>query len=208
MNEVDELLPTRRSLLGRLKNLDDQDSWKVFFDTYWKLIYNTAHKSGLTESEAQDVVQETILAVCKNMPQFEYDERKGSFKGWLLGQTRWRIADQFRKREPVFDAKRKRVETSTRTGTIERVADPASLVLEENWNTEWETNLMVVALEHLKRNVDAKHYQAYDLCAMKGWSVTKAARFLGLSSGNVYLIKHRLTKLLKKEVERLQDEPF
>jgi RNA polymerase sigma-70 factor (ECF subfamily) len=208
MNDVDELLPTRRSLLGRLKNLDDQDSWKVFFDTYWKLIYNAALKSGLTESEAQDVVQETIVAVCKSISRFEYDDSKGSFKSWLLRQTRWRIADQFRKREPGIDAKRKRVETSTRTGTVERVADPASLVLEENWDTEWERNLMDVALEHLKRNVDPKHYQAYDLCAMKGWPVTKAARFLGLSSGNLYLIKHRLTKLLKKEVERLQDKPF
>ena len=29
-----------------------------FFDRYWKLIYEVALRSGLTESEAQDVVQE------------------------------------------------------------------------------------------------------------------------------------------------------
>jgi RNA polymerase sigma-70 factor (ECF subfamily) len=195
-------------LLGRLKNLDDQDSWKSFFETYWRLIYSTAIRSGLTDSEAQDVVQETIVAVCKSMPGFEYDNRKGSFKGWLLRLTRWRIADQFRKREPGIDANRKRLDTSTGTGTLERIADPASLVLESSWDAEWEKNLMNVALERLKQSVDPKHYQAYDLCAMKGWSVTKVARFLGLSSGNVYLIKHRLTKMLKTEIEHLRDSPI
>ena len=88
------LIPTRYSLLSRLQNWDDQDSWKVFFDTYWRLIYSVALKSGLTESEAQDVVQETIISVAKNIQKFKRDRGLGSFKGWLRNITRWRIADQ------------------------------------------------------------------------------------------------------------------
>ena len=56
---------TRRSLISRLRNLDDRDSWQDFFDTYWKLIYSVARKAGLTEQEAEDVVQETTAAVSK-----------------------------------------------------------------------------------------------------------------------------------------------
>ena len=41
------MLPTRQSLLSRLKNWNDHDGWKVFFDTYWKLIYKAARESGL-----------------------------------------------------------------------------------------------------------------------------------------------------------------
>ena len=37
-NDPDELLPTRWTLIERLKNWDDQESWRQFFDTYWKLI--------------------------------------------------------------------------------------------------------------------------------------------------------------------------
>src|SRR5438445_9646067 len=98
MKDQDELLPTRASLLSRLKDWQDETSWKVFFDTYWKLIYNAAIKSGLTDSEAQDVVQETVLCVSKSMPKFEYTAQDGSFKCWLLQLTRWRIGDQLRKR--------------------------------------------------------------------------------------------------------------
>jgi len=94
----DGLIPTRRSLITRLKNWDDQESWKDFFETYWKLIYGVAIKAGLNDAEAQEVVQETIIAVVKQMEGFKYDPKMGSFKGWLLLQTRWRIADKMRKR--------------------------------------------------------------------------------------------------------------
>src|SRR6516225_6696526 len=90
-------LPTRRSLLSRLRNLGDDASWRTFFDTYWLLIYNVARKSGLTDADAQDVVQETIIAVARKMPEFRYDPAKGSFKNWLLLITRRRIHDHLRK---------------------------------------------------------------------------------------------------------------
>jgi hypothetical protein len=53
-------LPTRGTLLSRLKDLDDSDSWRRFFDTYWKLIYGVAIKAGLSSSDAQEVVQREI----------------------------------------------------------------------------------------------------------------------------------------------------
>ncbi len=48
----DEFLPTRKSLLSRLKNWDDSQSWREFFDTYWSLIYGVAIKGGLSDAEA------------------------------------------------------------------------------------------------------------------------------------------------------------
>src|SRR5262245_5224284 len=95
---IDELLTTRRSLLSRLRDWDNEERWRDFFYTYWRLIHGLAMKCGLTESEAQDVVQETMLSVAKQMPGFKYDPALGSFKGWLLQITRRRIADQMRKR--------------------------------------------------------------------------------------------------------------
>ena len=69
INPVEDSIPTRYSLLSRLQDWDDQESWRVFFDTYWRLIYSVAARSGLTESEAQDVVQETII--CANVLRHE-----------------------------------------------------------------------------------------------------------------------------------------
>jgi RNA polymerase sigma factor (sigma-70 family) len=208
MNEVNELIPTRQSLLSRLKDWDDQDSWKVFFDTYWKLIYNAAIKAGLTDAEAQDVVQETVLSVLKNMAGFDYNSEKGSFKGWLLRLTSWRIVDQLRKRQKGIEVPNSDPQTSTKTEVLDAVADPMGLKLEATWDAEWESNLMDAAIERVKRKVDPKHYQVFDLYVFKKWPVSKVARTLKVNPGRVYLTKHRIGNLIKTEVTYLRTKPI
>jgi len=68
-------LQTRRTLVSRLRNLDDQESWRVFFDRYWQLLYNVARQPGLSEEEARDIVQETVIGVARAMPEFRYNPR-------------------------------------------------------------------------------------------------------------------------------------
>src|SRR6267142_6487584 len=122
----DELIPTRATLIQRLKNWQDQSSWQDFFDTYWKLIYGVALKGGLTEAEAQDVVQETMISVAKHMPTFKYDRNIGSFKAWLLKLTRWRIIDQLRKRGPLAVNHSSTHDTATEICIMDNVADPTN----------------------------------------------------------------------------------
>lgn len=206
MNKIDDPIPTRQSLLGRLADWGDQESWRVFFDTYWKLIYGAATRAGLTDAESQDVVQETVISVLKGMPNFKYDARKGSFKGWLLRLTSWRIADQLRKRQRRIEDRDRACDTSTGTATIERVADPVGLKLEATWDEEWEKNLLEAAVERVKKKVDPEHYQVFDLYAIKLWPVTKVAKTMKVNSGKVYLIKHRVSRLIKKEIMHLRKE--
>src|SRR6059036_3519090 len=73
MVDPEELIPTRDSLLSRLKDRDDHDSWQDFFNTYWKLVYGVAMKAGLTDQEAQEVVQETVITVSRRIAEFKYD---------------------------------------------------------------------------------------------------------------------------------------
>src|SRR5436309_3255208 len=116
----EELIPTRDSLLSRLKNSQDQESWQDFFNTYWKLVYGVAIKAGLTDQEAQDAVQETVITVARHIPAFKYDPSVCSFKTWLLNVTRWRISDQLRKRRPELLVSRRASDKSARTSTVER----------------------------------------------------------------------------------------
>ena len=195
------LTATRRSLVERLTDLGDQRKWQEFFETYWRLIYGVARKGGLTDAEAQDVVQETVITVAKNITK--YEREAGSFKGWLLHITRWRIADQFRKRQPQLN--RARISDDTRlTATIERVPDPAAVDLDELWEKEWQENLLIAAMQRLKKKVDAKQFQIFDCYVRKEWPAQKVATELGVNVGQVYLARHRVTALLKKEIKALQ----
>jgi len=195
------LLATRRSLVERLKNWEDQQHWQEFFETYWRLIYGVARQSGLTDAEAQDVVQETVITVAKNITKYERDA--GSFKGWLLHITRWRIADQFRKRAPATAQSPTRG-GSRETATIERVPD--GFDLRTTWDAEWHQHVFQAALLRVKRRVDAKHYQIFDCLVVKQWPAARVADSLSVSLAQVYIVKHRLSAQLKKEVAILEKQ--
>jgi RNA polymerase sigma factor (sigma-70 family) len=199
------LAATRRSLVERLDNWEDRKHWQEFFDTYWKLIYSAARKSGLTDVEAQEVVQETIITVAKNVGKLRYDPAIGSFKGWLLNITRWRIADQFRKRQPT-DLKRSHPRDDRATATIERVPDAAAVDLDSVWDKEWQENLLAAAVARVKKRVDPKQFQIFDCYVRKEWPAQKVAADLRVSVGQVYLARHRISALLKKEINKLQKQ--
>jgi RNA polymerase sigma factor (sigma-70 family) len=196
-----ESIPTRESLLGRLKEWDDQDSWRDFYNTYWRLIYSVARKSGLSEAEAADALQETVIAVARKMNEFKYDPALGSFKGWLLKLTQWRIADQFRKRQRHAG---EHADDTGATRWLEQVPDVnAQEKSSRMWEEEWENNLMAVAIERLKEQTSPRQFQMFQLYVLKQWPVGKVAEALGVSSAQVYVAKHRILALLTDEVNRL-----
>jgi RNA polymerase sigma factor (sigma-70 family) len=204
----DELIPTRASLLERLKDLGDQGSWNEFYQTYRELIYSVARRAGLNETDADEVVQETVIAVARKMPGFRYDPAVDSFKGWLLTVTRWRILDQLQKRQQMANQSlpksARRQEDQTRTGTVERVPDPARPDLAAIWDEEWERNLVQAALARIKRQVHPQQYEIYHLHMILERPVREVAHTLGVNAGQVYLAKHRVGSLLKKEIRRLR----
>ena len=203
---AEDPIPTRYTLLSRLEDWDDQDSWKVFFDTYWRLIYSVAIKSGLTETEAQDVVQETIISVAKDIHKFKRDRALGSFKGWLRNVTRWRIADQLRKRTRAWSEDDSKTSDGAPRLEVSEIPDPAGDDTESVWEEEWQANLLGAALEKIKHSVQEEHYQIFDLYVIKQWPARKVARALGTNIGLVYLVKYRVSALLKKEVRRLESQ--
>src|SRR5882724_10620505 len=200
----DPPIPTRWSLISRLKDWDDRESWKDFFDTYWKLIYGVAIKAGLSDAEAEEVVQETVITVAKKIGEFKADPAHGSFKGWLLKITQWRIGDQFRKRLPLGRRDACRSDTTSQTGAAERVPDPHGYSLESIWDQEWEKNLVDAALERVKKCVSAKQYQIYYLNTVKKMPVRTVAKMLGVNAAQVYLAKHRVGSVMKREIRSLE----
>jgi RNA polymerase sigma factor (sigma-70 family) len=201
-----ELIPTRATLLQRLKDWQDQPSWQEFFDTYWKLIYGVARGAGLSDAEAQDVVQETIFSVARHMPTFRYDPAIGSFKAWLLNMTRWRIIDQFRKRGSPAIHRHEHNDPPTGTRTTDEIVDPASQHLDQLWEAEWQKAVFDAAIAKVKRQIDPQKFQLFDLYVNQEWAADKVAKAFGVPVDAVYLAKHRVTESIKEEVRRLEKE--
>jgi RNA polymerase sigma factor (sigma-70 family) len=186
-----------------MKDLNDQASWQQFFDIYWRLIYGVARKAGLSDAEAQDVVQETMAAVAKQMPGFVYNPSLGTFKAWLLTQTRWRIVDQFRKRGPMISHPPE-TGTSARTDVIERIPDEKSLDWDAIWQADWEKSLLEAAMTRVQQQLDPQKFQIFDLYVNREWPPEKVAQTFKVSVNQVYLVKNRVTELLREEFRRLE----
>lgn len=197
-------LHTRRSLVHRLRDLEDRHSWQDFFDTYWKLIYSVARRAGLTEHEAEEVVQETTATVARCIQEFKYDPSVCSFKNWLLHKTRWRIIDQVRKRPRVAVEGFAPAADSSVTPALERIADPESLDLDAVWEAEWQQNLIDAAMARVKRRIEPEHYQIFFLSAVRRLGPRQIARTLAVNVAQVYMVRHRVARLIRQEIRALE----
>ncbi len=200
----DEFIPTRASLLSRLKDWEDHDSWREFFNIYRRLIYSTAIKAGLTEHEAEEALQETFISVAKTIKEFKYDRNRCTFKSWLGHLTRKRIADQFRKRARERLVDRAPASGTSETPLIERVPDAGAARLEAVWDEEWQQQLLAAAMERVKAEANSEQYQMFDLYVLRKMPAGKVAAALDTNIGQVYLAKHRIAKLIKQVVKQLE----
>lgn len=197
-------LNTRQSLLGRLKDWQDERSWRDFFETYWRLIYSTARKGGLSDAEAQEVVQETVIAVAKKMKDFKYDPAVGSFKGWLKLVTRRRIADQYRKRKPQEVGLADADTAGAGTRAIEKLPGEAGDTVDAAWEVDWQQSLLDRAVELVRTQISPRQYQIFDLYVLRQWPASQVAASLDISTAQVHLAKHRVQAQIKKEARRLE----
>ncbi len=197
---------TRKSLIARLDNWEDQRTWDEFYQTYWRLIYSVAIKAGLRPEEAFDCVQETVLSIAKQSKKKLYDPEQGSFKTWLMNMTRWRINDQFRKRKKDTAMTGGDWDDDRKTAVIDRIEDPNGDVLERLWDVEWKRGIADAALSRVKAQVSPKQYQIFDYYVVRQWEAGKVQKKLNVSMAQVYLAKHRVGSVLKKELAKLEDE--
>ncbi|MBL9168521.1 MAG: sigma-70 family RNA polymerase sigma factor [Verrucomicrobiales bacterium] len=203
---TDSLLPTRQSLLSRLRDCQDQEGWREFFDTYWRLIYRVARQAGLDDSAAQDVVQTTFIYLSRRMPRFRYDPARGSFKSWLCRVTRSRIA-VFRRRAEFKEPSLPDLGLEKDDAPVwESVPDPTGDKVDEIWQREWEDNLIKAALRQISPKVSAQQLMIFEMAALGEVPLKQVARKLDVSLMQVYLARHRVGKLFKAEVLRLRRE--
>ncbi len=184
---------TQRSLILRLRDWKDKRSWNEFYRNYHKLVYAVARRSGLSESEAWDVVQDTFVTIARQSLKEAYNPERGSFKSWLLRITRWRINDLLRNRHP---------EATSLTNT----PDSESESFDSLWEREWQQNLMRAALAKVKMKASPRQFQIFDYHVIQGISAAEVCRKLRVNTTQVYLAKHRIGALLRREIAELRNQ--
>ena len=205
--ESDSRSPTRQTLLWRLRDLGDQQGWREFFDTYWRLIYAVARDAGLADEDAQDVVQNTFIYLARRMPNFRYDRSRGSFKSWLRVVTRSRIYGHRRREERNASLIREPLAHDAGDEPDDELeAEPADDELDKVWQREWEQNLLDRAFDRLRKRVNSQQLLIFQMATLGGVPLRQVAAKLEVSLPQIYLARHRVGQLFKAEVARLRHE--
>jgi RNA polymerase sigma factor (sigma-70 family) len=202
-------LRTNPALLFRLRDWSDRESWSAFYHLYFNFIYGFARRAGLSHADAEEVTQDVFRRTAETIHEFQSDPERGRFRGWIMTQARWRVSDKFRARHPHERPKALfSVEESgqLRGGSVERIPDSRDAGSE--WEREWRKHVVEAALRRLSHRVPSKYLQIFDLYGRRNWPVLRVARELGVNPASVYAIHHRVTKILRAEVKRLEHQLY
>lgn len=190
---------TRASLILRLRNAEDLAAWEEFSLIYEPVVFRVARRRGLQAADAENLVQEVMLAVAQSVSQWIERDDRGSFHAWLL-----RIAHN----EAVDMLTQRATRTLGQDGergqqlldAVSARNDLSSLI-----DREYERELFRRAADHVQRIVSSQTWQAFELTEVDGHSVLQAAERLGTSTGHVYVSRSRVMARIKQFVQQYEE---
>lgn len=155
-------------------------------------MFNTTRRYGLSATESEEVVQQTMIRLTRSLPTFKYDSQKGSFKAWLRTQVRWNILDLLKQRkslEPLSD---------------QLIPDQGVDTFEQEWDAEWKRFVFDRAFKSLKKTESPHCVQIYHTAVLKGMGIAETARTLRTSKLAVHLALFKARKHLRQEISKLE----
>jgi RNA polymerase sigma-70 factor (ECF subfamily) len=207
MGNDNDSLATNWALVRKIASPTcDEQTWTEFYGLYRRLVYGVGRSMGLSHDEAEDAVQDTMTSMLAKLPDFEADPGRGSFRSWLLKIARWRIGDVLRDRPARKPEKQNGGDDTAQTSTEERRPDPATVDLDALWEEQWKKSLYEEAVARVRQQVRPEQFQIFDFYVIREMPVLRVAKSLGVNLGSVYLARHRILKLIRIEVKRLQQQ--
>lgn len=191
---------TSVTLLERLRNSSGEAAWREFFRRYAPMLLAFAKRLGLSDADAGDAVQETLVALHTAFASMSgpFDRSQGKFKSYLRGIAQHKVQDVRRRHARIARAERESAETQT---AKPRMNDEANIAFE----LEWQRSLLAHALKLVAQEIDPAVYQAFELYSVHGQKPEKVASLLGVSRNAVYISKTRVLKRLKTVLAELKE---
>ncbi len=184
---------TRASLLLRLQDSADAVAWQDFTEIYSPVIHRTAQRMGLQSADADNVVQEVLLAVSKSIHQWLDREDRIGFRPWLFRIARNKALDLLTRRatRPEYGSD---VEWND---LVQRESVTANY-----WDIEYRWELFTRAATEVRRTAAPSTWQAFWMSTIEDRPIAEVAQSLGVREGVVYLSRCRIMDRIRKLVKQ------
>ena len=170
--------------------------WSVFYSRYQPMM-QAYLRERFPALDADDIIQETFVALAKILPDFKYDpEKNGAFHNFLTGVLR-------NKALCALDKSRRNMAIEERMQLAVTVNGKS--VHEQSYQ-DWRENLFEVALQQLlaDESIQDRTKQAFVRTAIKGETIESVAESLGVQRHAVECMRSRTLERLRGIVEKLK----
>lgn len=182
---------TSHTLLERVRDPSDRAAWKRFYELYAPMLEGFARASGIAPDDAEDMRDECLALVAEKLPNFEYDRRKGAFKGWLYKLVRGRVIDLLRRpREGNAD-------TALLAGLLDPQPSP-----DDAWERIWREEHLRFALQEASKRLSERTYQTFVLLLLEELSVEEVCERMGMNANQVYKAKAQALRHVREVLDR------
>jgi RNA polymerase sigma-70 factor (ECF subfamily) len=181
-------METPVSLLERLQCAPDSASWKRLVELYTPWLQGWLRQYGLQSADVDDLVQEVLAAVNKELAGFRREARPGSFRSWLRAIARNRLRDFWRARR------------RQRAGETVSDLEDQTANLDRLWDEEHDRYVARRLLELIESEFEPGTVQAFRRLVLDGRRGDEVAKELGNSVNAVYIAKSRVLARLRQEI--------
>jgi len=192
-------METSVSLLERLAGTPTGDDWRRLLELYQPLLRAWTARAGVAAADADDLVQEVLLVVFREVGGFER-RGSGTFRGWLRTILTHRVRDYFRRRKYRPTA----TGDSDFLRTLDELESPGS-ALSRLWDRDHDEHVAAALLRRVRGDFAPATWQAFARHVLEGEPARRVADELGLSLNVVLLAKSRVLKRLRTELAGLVD---
>lgn len=195
-------MATSTTLLQRLRDVSDAEAWNDFVDRYSPRVFEWCRKNSLQDSDAADVTQQVLLKLVTTMRTFEYDQHRGTFRGWLKTVTTNTVRDLARQWQ------NRNVRAAGDTVTAEQlnsISTPSALdELSQRIEAQYRDELLREAESRIRVRVKTETWDAWHQTAVEQKKVVDVAAAVGMTVAEVYVAKSRVNKMMRDEVQRME----
>jgi RNA polymerase sigma-70 factor, ECF subfamily len=189
---------TSATLLQRLHDRSDSVAWRRMVDLYSPLITSWLRRHGVADEE--DLTQEILGVVVREVAGFRHNGRPGAFRTWLRTITTNCLRQAWRTRRVRAEA----AGSPDITPMLDRLEDPAS-DLSRLWDREHDEFVLHRLLDLIRADFRPATWLAFRRQVIDGEAPEAVAAELGLSVNAVLIAKSRVLSRLRRNADGLVD---
>lgn len=190
-------IQTRKTLIEKIIENNDNDSWETFCDSYQDYIFTMIKNMGVEHQDSEELKQDVLVKAWKALPGFTYDPEKGKFRWWLFTIVKNTVYKYFRD-----NSRNVKGDNATELAENSNFIEPEVDKLAEE---EWKRFVVNKAWVVVARCFDEHVIEIFSKLS-KGAKVKDVAREYGIKENTVNAYKSRVRRSLYREIVKIEHE--